>query len=95
MPRAGGLFTGLFSDARPVVKSMPMRDYSMNQRGGVVVTLQDGQVWEQMEEDEVYHRANWRKPPAEMLVTITPSVMRTFAMKVEGDYGFYKVKRIR
>ena len=95
MPRSGGMFTGLFSDARPVVKSMPMRDFSFNKRGGVIVTLADGQVWEQVEEDEVYHRANWRKAPAQMLVTVTPSVMRTFAMKVEGDYGLYKVKRTR
>jgi len=95
MPRAGGMFTGLFNDARPVVKSMPMRDFSFNKRGGVIVTLADGQVWEQVDEDEVYHHANWRKQPAQMLVTVTPSVMRTFALKVEGEYGLYKVKRTR
>ena len=95
MPRSGGMFTGLFSDARPVVKSMPMRDFSFNKRGGVIVTLADGQVWEQVDEDEVYHHANWHKQPAQMLVTVTPSVMRTFALKVEGEYGLYKVKRTR
>jgi hypothetical protein len=30
-----------------------------------------------------------------MRVTITPAVMRTFALKIEGEYGLYKVKRVR
>jgi hypothetical protein len=72
-----------------------MRDFSFDQRGGFTVTLEDGQVWEQVEEDEVYHRANWRRQPSQMRVTITPAVMRTFALKIEGEYGLYKVKRVR
>jgi hypothetical protein len=95
MPRSGGMFTGLFSDAKPVVRGVPMRDFSFDQRGGFTVTLEDGQVWEQVEEDEVYHRANWRRQPSQMRVTITPAVMRTFALKIEGEYGLYKVKRVR
>jgi hypothetical protein len=30
-----------------------------------------------------------------MLVTISPAVMRTFSMKVQGEYGLYKVKRVQ
>ena len=95
MPRSGGMFTGLFSDAKPVVRSMPMQSFSLNRAGGFIVTLADGEVWEQVDEDEVYHPAHWRKQPSELLVTITPAVMRTFAMKVSGEYGLYKVKRVR
>jgi hypothetical protein len=95
MPRSGGIFTGLWSEAKPVVKAMPMQSFSFNRAGGVIVTLADGEVWEQVTEDEVYHPARWNKPPQEMLVTISPAVMRTFNMKVEGEYGLYKVKRVR
>jgi len=95
MPKTGGLFTGLLSEAKPIVRAMPMQSYSFNRSGGFVVTLADGQVWEQVSEDEVYHPARWRQQPQQMLVTISPSVMRTFALKVSGEYGLYKVKRVR
>ena len=95
MPRTGGFFTGLLSTAKPVVKSVPMKSFSFNHTGGVIVTLADGEVWEQVTEDEVYHPARWNRAPQEMLVTISPAVMRTFSMKVEGEYGLYKVKRVR
>ena len=95
MPRSGGIFTGLWSEAKPVVRAMPMQSFSFNRTGGVIVTLADGEVWEQVTEDEVYHPAHWNRPPQEMLVTISPAVMRTFSMKVQGEYGLYKVKRVR
>lgn len=95
MPRSGGMFTGLFSDAKPVVHSVPMQSYSFRRLGGFVVTLADGEVWEQVEGDEVEHPAHWRRPAEEMLVTISPAVMRTFGMKVAGEYGMFKVKRVR
>jgi len=95
MPRTGGIFTGLLSASKPVVKSIPMQSFSFNRAGGVIVTLADGEVWEQVTEDEVYHPARWNRQPQEMLVTISPAVMRTFSMKVQGEYGLYKVKRIR
>jgi hypothetical protein len=95
MPRSGGFFTGLLSEAKPVVRSVPMQSFSFNRHGGFVVTLADGEVWEQMEEDEVYHPAHWNRQPSQMLVTISPAVMRTFSMKVAGEYGIYKVRRVR
>jgi hypothetical protein len=95
MPKSGGFFTGLLSDAKPVVKAIPMKSFSFNHTGGVIVTLADGEVWEQVTEDEVYHPARWNRRPEEMLVTILPAVMRTFSMKIQGEYGLYKVKRVR
>ena len=38
-------------------------------------------------DDDVDHPAHWRKQPSQMLVTVTPAVMRTFAMTVSGEYG--------
>lgn len=95
MPRQGGMFTGLFSDVKPVVRSQAMQSFSFNRHGGFIVTLDDGEVWEQVDEDEVEHPAHWKRQPGEMLVTIKPAVMRTFTMTVSDEYGIYKVKRVR
>lgn len=95
MPHTGGMFTGLFSDAKPVVRAIPMESFSFTHSGAFVVTLADGEVWEQSEGDQVEHPARWRRQPAEMLVTVAPAVMRTFTLKVADEYGMYKVKRVK
>ena len=95
MPRNTGLLNGLIDDLKPIVRNMPMQSFDMDKNGAFTVTLADGQVWKQAAEDEVYHPARWRKQPSEMLVTITPSVMHTFNMKVEGESKSYKVRRIK
>lgn len=95
MPRNTGLFAGMFDDAKPIVRNMPMQSFTMGKEGTFTVTLIDGQVWQQANEDQVYHPARWRKPASEMLVTIAPGVMHTFNMKVEGESRSYKVRRIK
>jgi hypothetical protein len=95
MPRRGGLFTGLLDNAKPIVRNMPMRSFDMDNQGAFTITLADGQVWRQSQEDAVYHAARWRKQASEMLVTIKPDAMSTFTMTVAGETRFYKVRRIR
>lgn len=95
MPRSTGLLNGLIDDMKPIVRNMPMQSYVMDKSGAFTVTLADGQVWKQAAEDEVYHPARWRKQAQEMQVTITPAVMHTFNMKVEGESKSYKVRRVR
>lgn len=95
MPRSTGLFAGMFDDAKPIVRNMPMQSYSMSKDGTFTVTLMDGQVWQQTGEDQVYHPARWRKEASQMSVTIAPGVMHTFNMKVDGESKSYKVRRIR
>jgi hypothetical protein len=95
MPRNTGLFTGMFNEVKPIVRSMPMQSYTLDRNGAFTVTLIDGEVWTQAAEDEVYHPARWRKQAEQMLVTISPGVMHTFNLKVEGEIHSYKVRRIR
>ena len=95
MPRNGGLFTGFFNDAKPIVRGIPMQSYTLDRNGAFTITLADGEVWKQAAEDEVYHPAHWRKPAEQMLVTIAPGVMNTFNLKVEGESHTYKARRIR
>ena len=94
MPRNTGLFNGMFNSIKPIVRNMPMQSYSFSKSGAFTVTLADGQVWVQSDEDEVYHPARWRGPASAMLVTIAPNAMHTFNMTVAGESRFYKVRRI-
>jgi hypothetical protein len=93
MPRKTSLLSGLFNSPKPIVRDMPMASYSLDKKGAFTVTLQDGQVWEQSPEDEVYHPARWRGEASQILVTISPATMRTFLMTVDGY--LYKVRRVR
>jgi hypothetical protein len=95
MPRSTGLLNGMFNDIKPIVRNMPMQSYALDKAGAFTVTLEDGQVWKQSAEDEVYHPARWRKPAAELLVTIAPSALHTFEMTVTGEGHGYKVHRIK
>jgi len=95
MPRRTGLFAGIFSNPKPIVTNMPMQSLEQEDNGSFTITLADGQVWKQDVEDEIYHRARWRKPATEMEVTITPDAMHTFIMTVAGEGYMYKVHRIR
>ena len=92
-PRTGSIFTGIFNNAKPIVRNVPMASYAFAKNGAFTVTLEDGQVWEQAPEDEVYHPARWRKDASEYDVTIVPAPMRTFTMTVDGY--MHKVRRIR
>jgi hypothetical protein len=92
-PRTGSIFTGIFNNAKPIVRDMPMASYVFAKNGAFTVTLEDGQVWEQSPEDEVYHPARWRGDASEYEVTIVPAPMRTFTMTVDGY--MHKVRRVR
>jgi hypothetical protein len=95
MPRPVGILGGLFSDPKPVVRDVPMQSYIFDKNGAFTVTLPDGQVWEQSAEDEIYHRARWRRPAAEMVVTIKPDAMHTYVLTLSDENYMYKVHRIR
>jgi hypothetical protein len=95
MPRNTGLLNGIFNDIKPVVHNAPMQSFVLDRKGAFTVTLADGQVWKQAAEDEIYHPARWRKAASDMLVTISPGPMHTFALTVVGEDRSYKVHRIR
>jgi hypothetical protein len=94
MPRNRSLLAGVFNTPKPIVKNMAMQSFVLNDKEAFTVTLADGEVWEQVEEDEVYHKARWRKQASQMEVTIAPDAMHTFVMTVEGEGKIYKVRRI-
>jgi hypothetical protein len=94
MPRGRGIFAGFFTDTAPVVKNMTVKSYEFGGDGGFIITLSDGQVWKQADEDPIYHRARWREPAATLHVSIAPGAMNSFNMRVAGEEQLYKVHRI-
>ena len=94
MPRSTGLLNGIFNDIEPIVRDMPMKSFVVNGKGAFTVTLADGEIWQQLDEDEIYHPADWRKPASEMRVTISPDAMHTYILKVSGVNRIHKVRRI-
>mgnify|MGYP006265798285 CR=1 FL=1 len=95
MPRNTGLFNGMFNDTKPIVRNAAVKSYEIARNGAFTMTLADGQVWQQIEEDQIYHPARWRRPAEEMQVTISPNAMHTFKLEMTGESKFYKVHRIR
>jgi hypothetical protein len=95
MPRRVGILGGVFTDPKPVVTGVPLQSYVFDKNGAFTVTLPDGQVWEQIEEDEIYHRARWRRPASDMRVTIRPASMHTYTLTISDQNYMYKVRRIR
>ncbi len=94
MPRHANLFSGMLSNIKPIIIDMPMRSFVLDRKGAFTVTLVDGEVWQQLDEDQVYHPADWRQPAADMRVTISPDAMHTFIMQVSGISRIHKVRRI-
>jgi hypothetical protein len=96
MPRRrDGLLNGMFNDIKPIVRNMAMQSFTLDRQGAFTVTLADGQVWKQNDEDEVHHPAHWGQAGPDKKVTIAPDAMNTYTMTVVGQQRMYKVHRIR
>jgi hypothetical protein len=93
--RRDGLLNGMFQDLKPIVKSVPMQSFTLDKSGDFTVTLADGQVWEQNDEDGAHHPAHFGKVGPGTRVTISPDAMGTYTMVVDGQVRMYKVHRIK
>ncbi len=82
--KSGGFFADLIGSAKPLVKDVPMTAYSIGRDRLFTVTLQNGEVYRQIEGDLTY--AKWNKPPSSYRVTIEPSG-DNFVLKVKGEPG--------
>ena len=92
MPKRSGIFA-VFSGA-DLVNNAPLSAYDFK-NGAVIVTLNDGQVWAQTEEDAIKRPVRWRQPANSMRVSISQGAMGTFNLVVGDENRSYKVKRIR
>lgn len=69
-----------------------MTSYKFNALGTFTVTLENGQVWRQVDGDTDH--AHWKKPAASYVVSITSGFLKSYNFQVQGLPGLYKVLRI-
>ncbi|MEY4966343.1 MAG: hypothetical protein RL274_1926 [Pseudomonadota bacterium] len=77
-----------------VINNAPIKSFDMS-GGAFVITLNDGQVWEQTEDDAIKRPVRWRQPASAMRVTISQGAMGTFNLVMGDENTLHKVKRVR
>lgn len=92
MPKRSGFFDILGGEE--VVNNAPLRSYDIT-RSGFVITLLDGQVWQQTGDDAQKRPVRWKQPASSMRVTITQGAMHTFNLVVNDEHFHHKVRRVR
>jgi hypothetical protein len=91
-PKASGIFD-VFGGS-DVVNNAQVRSYDVKKEG-FIITLQDGQVWQQTDADADKNPVRWRDPAESMHVTITQGAMHSFNLVVNDENLHHKVTRIR
>jgi hypothetical protein len=95
MPRyQGGLYSGLFGNGHPAVSDIRMTSYAFDKKGYFTVTLFDGEVWQQLV-NENEPKARWNKSPSSYVVSVGQGAMGTYNLVVNDEGDSYKVKRIK
>ena len=77
-----------------VVKNQPVASYDVKD-DGFLITLADGQVWKQTDDDASKNPVRWRDPASSMRDTISQGAMHSFNLVVNDENLHHKVKRIR
>ena len=91
-PKPSGMFD-VFGGS-DVVNNAPVGSYEVK-ADGFVITLPDGQVWKQTDDDAAKHPVRWRDPASSMRVTITQGAMHSFNLVVGEENLHHKVTRVR
>jgi hypothetical protein len=92
MPKKSGIFD-MFGGA-DVVNNAPLRSYDLT-RDGFVITLLDGQVWRQTDDDAEKRPVRWDQPASSMRVTISQGAMHSFNLVMGDENVHHKVTRVR
>src|SRR6201996_6398776 len=91
-PKRSGIFD-VFGGS-DVVNNAPIQSYQVTGKG-FTVTLPDGQVWKQTDEDAIKSPVNWSETASSMRVTITQGAMHTFNLVMGDETQHHKVTRVR
>jgi hypothetical protein len=91
-PKRSGVFDVFGGE--DVVNNAPISTYEVT-REGFTVTLPDGQVWRQTDEDAAKSPVQWRQPATSMRVTISQGAMHSFNLVMNDENQHHKVTRVR
>lgn len=70
-----------------------MASYSFDDRHLFTLTLENGQVWQQLQGDTTF--AHWGGAPNRYLVTVSKGMLGSYNLTVTGEPGLFKVRRIK
>jgi hypothetical protein len=88
-PRRRGSFLQILGGTAPPAAVSPLTAVAHDSQGAFIVTLQNGQVWRQVDPDD---RPKPRFRTGEK-ITIVPGALWTYGLKTEGNAHSYKVER--
>ena len=87
--RSGGFFSYMLGGGA-VITAMPLSSYQFDSQGFFIITLANGQVWEQRDGPVVH----WQGPASQYLVSISKGAMGSFNLTVAHESAQYKVRRV-
>lgn len=86
---SGGFFSRLLG-GEAVITAMPLSSYRFDTQGLFIVTLANGQVWEQRDGPLVH----WQRPASQYVVTISKGAVGSFNLTIAHESVQYKVRRV-
>ena len=89
-PPRSGVLAAILGSSEIEVRAR-MVSYKL-ESSGFIVTLDNGQVWQQLEGDS--SKAHWPKPANSYIVTISQGAFGSHNLTVKGVYGKFKVRRV-
>jgi hypothetical protein len=90
--RSDGFFGTVFGSSKPVTSNQRMVSWRINKDGKFVVTLANGEDWEQVLGDT--NKPAWHDPASRHVVNVYEGALGTYNMNVSDDATLYKVHRI-
>jgi hypothetical protein len=89
--KSQGMLTAILGGEK-LTQKMNLTSYKFDTHGVFTVTLSNGQVWRQVEDDS--STAHWNKPAARYMATIYSGAFGSFNMRFDGDSNVYKVRPV-
>jgi hypothetical protein len=89
--KKGGLLSYVLGGKREV-DGMAFRAYSFDGSGRFTITLSDGQVWRQVDDDR--RLAAWKASPGRYQASIRSGALGSSILEVRGEPGAFMVERV-
>jgi len=77
---------------RKEVEGVSFQSYNFDRAGHFTVTLTNGQVWRQADNDN--HMASWKADPARYIASIRTGALGSSIMQVRGEPGAFMVAQV-
>jgi len=87
-----GGFLSFLLGGDPIISRMPLSAYSFDSDGLFTATLANGQIWRQVDGDQVAH---WRGPASRYVVSLSRGATGSTNLVVADEEVLYRVKRVR